>query len=229
MGFITLKSEYNEPKWALEIGGKMRRRFILIVVLVLALSGLAGCGNDSNNSNSSNSGNSNAGNSSNGYWKDGLIDRTDYRNYFVIVDGKKYDLDTTLQEILDDGYEVRAGLDISREMKPNTFELVFLSRDGERVFKVLPANRTDKPLPLSQCTIQEFEVMTEWYPNASIVAGLSLGDSRDSVIATFGPLLNPEQEVFIFYGSGTSNAGIFSFHFDESGAMISARVAFNKK
>jgi len=198
----------------------MRKLFTLILVLVLTLSSLVGC---SNNSNGSNGGNNN------GYFVNGLIDRTDYRNYFVIVDGKRYDLDTTLQEILNDGYEVRAGLDINREIQPNTYELVFLSRDGDRVFKVLPANRTNSPLPLSQCPIQEYEIMTEWYPNASIVGGLSLGDSINSVKAVFGESLNPENEAFIFYGSGTSSAGIFSFKFDESGNMISARVAFNKK
>jgi len=196
----------------------MRKLFTLIVVLVLTLSSLTGCVD------------SNSGRNNNGFYVNGLIDRTDYRNYFVIVDGKRYDLDTTLQDILDDGYEVRAGLDLSREVKPNTYyDTVFFIRDGERVFGAQPVNLSDKTLPLSQCTIREYDIKVEWYSNASIVGGLSLGCSRDDVIAVFGESLNPENETFIFYGSGTSNAGIFSFFFDESGNMISAHVFFTKK
>jgi len=219
----------------------MKRLGVLTIVLLLTLafSMLTACSNSSNsssgnpgnnNNNNNNSSSSSNSNNSNGL-VGGVVDLDNDNNYFMIADGKKYGLKTTLQDLLNDGFvPTRTSLNLDSEVKAGAFlvDTIFLAKDGVRYFGVQVGNPADKPLPLSQCEIREMYINTDGYTNITVVGDLRLGCSKDDVFRVFGEDVQLNSDTLITYIAKGDNNRIFTFRFDESGRAESIRFTVYK-
>jgi len=186
---------------------------IIAILLTLALAPLVACSElGSGGSNSSGLIN-------------GLVDLENEVNYFIIVDGHKITLKTTIQDILNDGYTTRDSLDLNKgvEAKSFLFGPIYFGKDGETCFSMTAFNRADKTIPLSQCTFRDIIIDAEWSTNVSIVGGLTLGSSREDVYKVFGKDSSDSEEV-LYYSSKGDVKRTFIFHLDDSGCVSSVRI-----
>ena len=222
----------------------MRKLRVITITLLIALtfSMLPACSNgggsgggDSSGSgssggdNGSNNDTSSAGSSGSGGMVDGVVDLSDDSNYFVIVSGIRYDLNTTVQDVLNDGYSTRKAINLDYEADPGSFvvEQIRFLIDDEVIFAVQAGNRTDNPLPLSQCTLKEMEIKSEWFTDASSVGGLTFGSSKDDIIALFGEPSQMNSDSVISYSIGDGLNRTIVFHLDETG-IVSIRLTVYK-
>ena len=118
----------------------------------------------------------------------GQVDLANNSNYFIVIDGVRFDTKTKVQEVLNKGYTVRSSTNLDLEMGAGkgSIDLIYFQKDGETCFGVNPVNRTDKTVKKSESTINKFSLYDTWCKNITIVGGLTLGSTIDEVKAVFG-------------------------------------------
>jgi hypothetical protein len=111
----------------------------------------------------------------------------DNSNYFAIVDGVRYDANTKIQKILDDGHTTYSTSNLNLTIKPGTKTIndYGMIKDKGSRFRVNVINRTNEPLTVTDCTIYDITLQAAWYSNISIVGGLSFSSSREDILKFF--------------------------------------------
>ena len=192
----------------------MKKTLSLVFVLLLALSLLAACSGTGGGSDEKNGDNGNGGSTA-ADLGNGKISLDNDSIYYAIVDGVKYDIHTTVQDILNDGYTVSSTENMSQVIDPNKkFSDTYLRKDGDTHFAVKPGNRTDKPITKTECTIFSISLFRDWYENVSIIGDLTIGSSREEVEEIFGPGYGGKRDVF-----GEEHRRAFIFEYDDSGVV----------
>ncbi|MCL2174214.1 hypothetical protein FWH58_02920 [Candidatus Saccharibacteria bacterium] len=118
----------------------------------------------------------------------GQVDLADNSNYFIMIDGVRFDTNTKIKEVLDKGYTVRSStnLDLEMEAGKGSIDLIYFQKGGETCFGVNPVNRTDGTVKKSESTISKFSLYDTWCKNITIVGDLTLGSTIAEVKAVFG-------------------------------------------
>lgn len=221
----------------------MKKRLGLFMALAMAavvivVTGIILLGSGNKNDSTSNIGNGDtSGNSSQNGIKINLADNS---NYFAIVDGKKYTVSNTIQNILNDGYTVsESGTNLKQVLEAGEYSANTVNmRKGnsyDAYFAVTPINRTAKSLTLAECTLYEIHLNDTWYKNVSIVGGITFGNSIEEVEEVFGipttkeaNVLKPEEMTVAYYQGTNRVSGNFLFHFNSDGKLYSIIMTSNK-
>ena len=210
---------------------------VLIGFLCFILVGCASKSDDDNNSN--NNDNKPASDNS----KKG-IDLTDNSIFFVVIDGVKYDVKTTLQDVLDNGYTVLNSVksNLNKEVKANqaVWDLIGFKSGENTYFQVKLFNRSDKSSTWAKCTLYEINLHDIWHKNISIVGGLTFESSMEEIEKVFKDVPsrktddpNKGQTILSYrttYADGKIGTakGSFQFFFDESGNLKSIMMQSNR-
>jgi len=201
----------------------MKKTFVLAMALLLTISLLSACGDGGGASDNGSASNNDTGTSG---LVNGKVDLLNRNSYYLIIDGHKYGLKTTVQDIINDGYTIKYELD--KEVKPNTFLDLHVYKNGEWYFSMHAVNRTDNIIPLAKCTVRELEVQDEWNTTTTFIGGLHIGSSKEDVIAVFGNDNEVQTDTFYVYYSREQQKdpdllGVFYFNFNESGKVRGVR------
>ena len=219
----------------------MKKVFGLLFLIGILCFTLVGCENksDDGNNNSNNDNNKTVSDSKKG------IDLTDNSIYFIIIDGIKYDVNTTLQDVLDDGYDVLKSVTskLNKEVSANqtVWDLVGLYKNDNTHFQVKLINRSDKQSTWAKCTLYQINVYADWYKNISIIGGITFESSMEEIEAVFDGVPgqksdNPAKDGHTILSYRTTYAtgkigtadGSFQFFFDESGKLTSIMMEGNR-
>jgi hypothetical protein len=180
----------------------------------------------------------------------GKIDLADNSNFFIVADGVKYGVNTTFQNLVDAGFEFLRSVNFSREYGAGNFSVNQISVDRNDItqFAVTPINRSNKPAPLSECTIYHIKMFDVWYKNVKIVGDITFGYTVEEVEEVFGTnpsykttneerkkqmggetIAGDKNDVIMSYKKpGPNTDGQFTFYFDPSGKLNSIIMESNK-
>jgi len=196
---------------------------LLSVSLLLALGGCTinstsnGANNTSDPHNEVNMPSS-QGETSMGLVANASVDLTDSSAHFIEAHGIKYDLNTTIQAILDDGYTVdfeEAELTVEVAAESGLDAGISLFKDGQLQFTVYPINRSAQAVPLAECTLWGLELVEECDENTSIVGGLSIGSTLKEVEEIFGTDIYMNMAGFVVYLASEEIRSFFTFTYNE--------------
>ena len=240
----------------------MKKLMTLALVLALALALLAGCGGnnapsappnaeDSENSDASSTSENGANSNETAVSGGGTLNLADNKNFFIIIDGVRYDPSTTIQKILDDGYALSSSFNLDKEIegeKLGSRNIAFYwdtYPGGEHRFTVSATNRTNKTCRLAECTIYEIHVYD--FTDVTLVGDLTIGSTIEEVEAVFGTdtiesstraeraeklgesFGNTDYDLAMTYKKpGPSTQGQYHFTFSDDGQMMSVRMESNK-
>ena len=242
----------------------MKKLMAFALVLALALALLAGCGgsnapsappatedNESGNapatSESSDAGSEPADSS------DGKLNLADNKNFYIMIDGVRFDPNTTMQKIIDSGYALSSSTGLDKEVEEGKLggrNFAFYwggYPGGELRFSISSINRTNKTCPLAECTIYEINLFDNWYTDVTFVGDLTLGSTIEEVEDVFGtdtiekttrseraerlggPYGETKYDLAMTYKkSGPTTQGQYHFTFSDDGQLTSVRMESNK-
>jgi len=199
------------------------KKFFVLLILIFAMLLSVGCGGSSSEKTKETTSNEIP------QWdpKKGSIDLSDRKNYFVLIDGKKYDLNTNIATFFNDGYAVYDLENMKQEVRAGKYIAndIYFRKNGETYFCMQPINRTDKTITKEECTVYSISIQDTWYTDATIIGGITIGSSRQEVEEVFGMefgLGTSEEYRMLCYGEVLSYG--FNFSFDESWQVISMMV-----
>jgi len=223
---------------------------VLILILVLTTLLVTGCGEKEESSDKSNNNGSKTNTSTPSETTNGKIDLSDNKNFFIIVDGVRFDTNTKIKDILDKGYTLGSSDEksLTKEFEAGKGQLsaLYMKRDGNTIFGASPVNRSNKTITKSECTIYEIFLYDTWYTNVTIVGGLTMGSTIEEVEAVFGTdtltrTTRSEREKTLGEGFGGKNDvsmgykkpgpgtdGKFEFSFNDDGKLAYVRMQSNK-
>ncbi|MCL2671795.1 MAG: hypothetical protein FWF10_07150 [Clostridiales bacterium] len=203
----------------------MKRIFTLVMALLLALSLMTACGGNNSNGSTTPSLSSDSNNVSDEpgefFGADGLIDLRDNRNYFAVVNGVRYDMNTTIRNVLDDGYTVdESAIDLKEILKPGSYKGTLNFYKGKDIyFTVHPINRTNNPITQAECSIIYMYFSSSNPANVTIVCGLTIGSTLADVEKVFGVDYYSKTDTIVTYKPSNADNRAFTFMFDDSGKV----------
>jgi len=171
---------------------------IISIIAIIAILGailfmLTGCGENNEDNGNDGSTMSDLGN--------GKINLNDDSIYYAIVDGKKYTMDDSIEDVLERGGYTRNDLYKHDQLidPGKRFDDDYIHK-GEypnsiTQFSVNVGNRTNKPIERKDCVVTRIKLHSHWFdkvpaadvPEISIVGGITLGSTKEEVKAVFGP------------------------------------------
>jgi hypothetical protein len=234
----------NSPKISAKakIIGGVALVVVLGAVVLLVPKEKSSTDNDQTNTTNDNT-SDNSSSSQNGI----KINLADNNNYYAVVEGKKYTVNTTIQNIMDDGYTVsESGTNLNQVLEPGKYLLntVQLLKDGnyDTYFPVLPINRTKKPLTVAESSVFSMDLNDTLSENITIVGGITFGKTIEEVEAVFGVptkkednLAKPGETVVSYYQETESQYtkykadGNFAFYFNTDGKLYTIIMRSNKE
>ena len=180
----------------------------------------------------------------------GKLNLYDNKNYFIIVDGVRYDTDTKVKDILDKGYtQISGKMDQVLEAGHFIVNTYGMRWNDDTQFAICPINRTGAPRTVEECTIYEFSLHDTWYKKISIIGGLTFGSKVEEVESLFDGnyfrkstrserealrgsdfQMKDESDVILTYHADAKSIdGTFTFYFDDGGGLRSIILRSNKK
>ena len=168
--------------------------------------------------------------------------------FFFVIDGIRYDTNTKIQEILDDGYTLYSSSDMTREVGAGkNYGTVRVCRGNDWIFQLYAINKTNKALTIPECTPFTIILHASWYDKVTIYGDLTFGSTIEEVEKLFvgeisskttrkdreemlGEGFGGDNDVVITYGqSAYSTEGRMRFEFDDAGKLADIRLESNSK
>ena len=147
---------------------------------------------------------------------DGLVDLKDYRNYYISVDGNRYDMNTTVHEVINDGYTVSSDIDLKEVIQSKNIKgTLNYYNNNKMVFTGNPINRTNKSVKITECSLYLFHVHASTPSKITTVCGLTIGSTRQEVENAFGVDYYSKTDDISTYKPTKESERAFSFIFDE--------------
>ena len=209
----------------------MKTTILKILASIFLVAVISACGDDSPKPEKENE-------NGNGNSKSILADNS---IFFFVVDGIRYDTNTKIQKILDDGYTLYNQAHMTREIDAGKYYdgYTTLEWGDDGSFSVYAINKTNKKLTIPECTLYKMSLYSIKNKKITIYGNLTFGSTIEEVEKVFvgetprkttrkqreefasGGISNSETDVHISYHKPNSAfQGHFEFYFDDDGKLV---------